>query len=746
MQTIASYFPITDPTLIFFVVLIIILFAPIIMGKLRIPHIIGMVLAGVLVGKYGLNILERDASFELFGSVGLYYIMFLASLELDLDGLRRHLGRTVAFGLLSFAIPLLMTVVASTTLLGYGLTASMLLACIMSSNTLVAYPIISRYGLQRKPSVTLSVGGTMVSLLLALITLAIIVQNCQEQSGGIYWLWFALRFGLYCAGLLWIMPRLTRWFLRSYSDAVMQFIFVMAMLFMSAALAEVVGLEGIFGAFYSGLIMNRYIPHVSPLMNRIEFIGNAIFIPYFLIGVGMLINIRVLFEGGFIIAIVAAITAFGTFGKAAAAYLGGYIFRLPLSSGHMMFGLTSAHAAGAIAMVMVGMKLKGADGGSVITEEMLNGVVIMILFTCIISSIVTEWAARSITLRDNEILDREDNQQAGVKVLVPVKYPEYADRLIQLTALMLPSKNTKGIVGLNVVYDDENMRANQEKGRRLLEQISRQAAASDIPIETQVRIAANIANGIKHAFKEFQCTEIIIGMHTHLEVSTRFWGQFHQSLFNGLNHQIIMARLNQPLSTLRRIEVAVPSKAQYEPGFRQWVERLARMTENLECRIVFHGRVDTLQHVNAYIRNHHPNVRAEYREMAHWNAMPELASTIAQDHLFVVVTARKGTVSYKSAQERLPEELTRYFSGKNLLIIFPDQYGEDKTLSMTFAEPQHQEELSAYDTLRGWFQKHRKDIGAQANRLLTATTKITKKSANSKDNADKQQQEKSKLN
>lgn len=238
----------------------------------------------------------------------------------------------------------------------------------------------------------------------------------------------------------------------------------------------------------------------------------------------------------------------------------------------------------------------------------------------------------------------------------------------------------------------------------MLQQVQEYAAGMDVPVDTQVRVAANIANGIKHAFKEFQASEILIGMHMHESVSAKFWGQFHQSLFNGLNRQIIMARLYQPLNTLRRIIVAVPSRAQYEPGFYRWLERLSRIAENLECRVQFNGRTDTLQMINQFITNRHRNVRASYIDMPHWNELPRLASTIADDHLFLVVTARKGTVSYKTAMERLPMELTKYFKGKNLMIVFPDQYGDDKTI-MTFSQPQHTEELSAYDVLAAWFRK-----------------------------------------
>ena len=329
MPNLTSYFPITDPTLIFLVVLIIILSAPIIMGKLRIPHIIGMVLAGVLVGRYGLNILVRDNSFELFGKVGLYYIMFLASLEMDIEGIRKKSRRFVFFGLATFTAPFVLTYAVSLFGLGYSHQASMLLGCIMASNTLVAYPIVSRYGLQRKPSVALSVGSSMLSLLMALVALAALVALHNGGGGAAFWLLFAVKFAVYCIAVTLVVPRLARWFLRRYSDAVMQFIFVLSILFLCAALSEAIGLEGIFGAFMAGLIMNRYIPHVSPLMNRIEFTGNALFIPYFLIGVGMLINVRLLFAGGAVVWVVAAITLCGTLGKAVAAYVSARLFRLP---------------------------------------------------------------------------------------------------------------------------------------------------------------------------------------------------------------------------------------------------------------------------------------------------------------------------------------------------------------------------------------------------------------------------------
>lgn len=706
MLNLTHYFPITDPTLIFFVVLLIVLFAPIIMGKLRIPHIIGMVLAGIVVGKYGLNILERDSSFELFGKVGLYYIMFLAALEMDMEGMKKNKSRLLIYGLLTCFIPFTLTYFMSIHLLHYSTKASLLLSCIMASNTLIAYPIVSRYGLQQKPSVTLSVGSSMLSLLIALVILAGLVASFGEHDGVLFWVFFATKFAAYCGFMIFLIPRLTRWFLRRYSDAVMQFIFVMAMLFMSAALSQIVGIEGVFGAFFAGLILNRYIPHISPLMNRLEFIGNALFIPFFLIGVGMLINVNLLFQGGHILWVIFCIVFFGTLGKAIAAYAACLGFRLPLSSGHMMFGLTSAHAAGSIAMVMVGMNILIGPNTYLVNDDMLNGVVIMILFTCIISSLLTDWSSQKIILRDKELPEAEDEKKGNdEKILIPVRYPEYADSLMDLALLVRNQKLNRGLVCLNVVYDDKDMRYNQEQGRQLLDHCSQLAAATDVMTQTQVRIAANIANGIKHAFNEFQCSEIIIGMHMHPERSPKFWGEFHQSLFNGLSRQIIMARVIQPLNTIRRIQVAVPSRAEFEPGFYRWLERLSRMAGNLDCRIQFHGRTETLALINEYIQNRHHEVRADYALMNHWNEMPQLAAQISNDHMLVVITARKGTVSYKTALERLPEEITRFFSGTNLMIIFPDQHGDSSGDQLTFAEPQHQEEISAYEAFSQWLRK-----------------------------------------
>lgn len=695
--------PITSPTMVFFTVLIIILFAPIVMSKLRIPHIIGMVLAGIVIGRYGFNILERDSSFELFGRVGLLYIMFLAGLEMDFAGLKRNFRNVGIFGLLTFAIPFVLMYFTGVYLLNYQPLASILLCCIMASNTLIAYPVVTRYGLQKHDVSVLSVGASMLSLLMSLVVVAAVVGAHDGGDDVLFWVFFALKFIGYCVGIFFSIRFLARWFLRRYSDAIMQFIFVLSMMFFSASLCELIGLEGILGAFFSGLILNRFIPDISPLMNRLEFIGNALFIPYFLIGVGMLINVGLLFQGGGIIFTVLCIVVIGTLGKALAAYISCFLLRLPWLSGHFMFGLTSAHAAGGIAIAMIGMNMSGAQGEQVIGGEMLNGVVIMILFTCIISTLITDWASKRIVLNSSDVTGRVE---AGddEKILIPVKYPETCTTLLNLAILMRNRKLNRGLVALNVVYDDDDAEVNQRKGQLLLEGMASRATAVDVRVQTQVRLATNIGNGIKHAFREYDCSEIILGLHVHDNSSRVFWGEFAQSVFNGLSRQIIIARCTQPFSTLRALRVAVPSRAEFEAGFYRWLERLCRLAGGIGCRIVFNGRSDTLGLIRQFIGNRHPHVRAEYVDMPKWQGLVKLAQNTDKDDMLVVVTARRGTVSYKTALERLPEELTKYYLGTNIMIIYPDQYGPAPD-AMTFATAQHTEQLSAYQWIINFFKR-----------------------------------------
>lgn len=698
LEHVFAHLPITDSTWIFLMVLLIILFAPMILRPLKIPYIIGMILAGVVIGPFGFNILARDKSFELFGEVGLNYIMFLAALEMDTRSLFKDVRKYLVFGIATFAIPFAITFIGSRWLLGYSNVQSLLISCILSSNTLIAYPIVSRYGLGRHKSVSLSVGGTMISLLLSLVIVAALsnfwtIKSTNDTNAGLdtlmFWLLFAGKIIAFGGISIYLIPRITRGFLRNFSDPVSQFIFVIAMLILSSVMAEMCGIEGILGAFLAGLILNRYIPKVSTLMNRIEFVGNALFIPYFLIGVGMLINIHSLYNNVSTVNMMIFMVLVGTLGKGIAAYVSARGLKMPWSDGHIMFGLTSAHAAGAIAIIMVGTKLEIAPGTYMIGDEILNGIVVMILVTCIISSFVTEYAAKQIVLQSHDdIIPTAENGSDDEKILILVKDENKAQSLISTAVCTRNQKLNRGLIALNVVYDDANSAQNQREGRELLERLAKNAAGMDVRMQTQSRLATNIANGITHAFKEYDASEIIAGTHPVAEGEViSSYGYVDEQLISQLNRQIIFVNFHQPLSTMRRIQVIVPSKAHFEPGFYRWVERVARMATNLSCRIIFHGKHQVLSLISDYMKRYHRNAAAEYEEMNSWEQLTALPEKMLPDHLVVIVTARKGTVSYQSHFDKLPVYLSKDLVKCNQMVVFPDQYGRPLD-EMTFVNPQ----------------------------------------------------------
>src|SRR3712207_14716 len=384
--------PITDPTWVFFIVLIIILFAPIILGRLRIPHIIGMILAGVLIGEHGFNLLMYDSSFKLFGKEGLYYIMFLAGLEMNMSDFKENRGKAFVLGVLAFALPMILGFISNITILQYGLITSILLASMYASHTLIAYPIVIRYGIARQRSVSIAVGGTAVTDTFTLLVLAVISGLYKGEASEMFWIWLVVKVVFLSFLIIYFFPRIGRWFFRRYSDGVVQFIFVLAMVFLGAGLMEFVGMEGILGAFLAGLVLNRLIPHVSPLMNHLEFVGNALFIPYFLIGVGMIINVHILFGKGDALKVALVMTTMAMLSKWIACWITQKIYKMSAMERELMFGLSNAQAAATLAAVLVGYNIILPGGERLLNDDVLNGTIVLILFTCIISSFVTERA------------------------------------------------------------------------------------------------------------------------------------------------------------------------------------------------------------------------------------------------------------------------------------------------------------------------------------------------------------------
>lgn len=695
--------PITDPTWIFFLVMVIILFAPMVLGRLRIPHIIGMILAGVVVGEYGFNILERDSSFELFGKVGLYYIMFLAGLEMDMEDFKKNRIKALVFGLITFIVPMALGIWSSMDILEYGLTTSILLASMYASHTLIAYPIVSRYGLSRLRSVNITIGGTAVTVTLALLILAVIGGMYKGTLDGMFWVWLVLKVAFLSLLIILLFPRIGRWFFRRYEDNVMQFVFVLAMVFLGGGLMEFVGMEGILGAFLAGLVLNRLIPKLSPLMNRLEFVGNALFIPYFLIGVGMIIDVRTLFTGGEALKVAVVMTVVATFSKWLAAWITQKMFKMRTTERSMMFGLSNAQAAATLAAVLIGNKIEVSPGVPLLNDDVLNGTVVMILFTCIISSVMTERAARKIAINESlEGMDEKPREEENI--LIPVANPDTIENLVSMALIMKDPKRKDGLTALSVINDNNDSEALQEQGRRYLERTAMVAAAADVTVNTVSRFDLNIASGIIHTLKEYNASEVVIGLHRKATLVDSFLGTMTENLLKGMHRQVMIVKCLMPVNTLRRIIVAVPPKAEFEVGFTKWVERLCRMGSQLGCRVHFFANSYTLRCLQGYIEQKHKGVRAEYTELESWDDLLLLTGQVNFDHLLVIVSARPGFISYDSSFERLPMQISKYFNNNSLIVLYPDQYGDPQE-NVSFSDPRHHSESQRYDAVGRWFYK-----------------------------------------
>ena len=695
--------PITDPTWIFLLVLLIILFAPMVLGRLRIPHIIGMILAGVVIGEHGFNILARDSSFELFGKVGLYYIMFLAGLEMNMGDFKKNRGKAVVLGLLAFVIPMALGFITNMTVLKYGFITSVLLASMYASHTLVAYPIVIRYGVSRHRSVSIAVGGTAVTDTLTLLVLAVIGGLFKGESSEMFWLWLVVKVIFLGFLIIFFFPRIGRWFFRKYDDNVMQFIFVLAMVFLGAGLMEFVGMEGILGAFLAGLVLNRLIPHVSPLMNHLEFVGNALFIPYFLIGVGMLIDIKILFGHGDALKVAVVMTTVALASKWIASWLTQKIYKMKAIERELMFGLSNAQAAATLAAVLVGYNIILPSGERLLNEDVLNGTIVLILFTCIISSFATERAARKLAMNEAQ-LDAEDKKNIPEKILIPVANPETIEELINLSLVIRDSKQRNNLMALNVINDNSSSEQLESRGKRNLERAAMIAASADVSLTQISRYDLNIASGIIHTAKEYEVTDVIIGLHRKVNIVDSFFGNLADSLLKGLHREVMIAKFLMPVNTLRRIIIAVPPKAEYEAGFQKWVGHFCRMASILGCRAHFFANEQTLGYLQQLVKNKYGLTMTDFSHLDDWDDLLLLTGQVNYDHLLVIISARRGSISYDTAFEKLPAQLGKYFSNNSLIILYPDQLGEPQE-ALSFSNPRGSNESQHYEKVGKWFYK-----------------------------------------
>lgn len=679
---------VNNPVLIFFIVLVIILFAPLLLNRFKIPHIIGMIVAGIVVGPYGFNVLARDTSFEIFGQVGLLYLMFLAGIEIDMYHLKLNFRRGLGFGLLTFLIPMIAGTLASVWLLHMDWVTSTLLASMYASHTLISYPVVARFGITKTPAVLIAIVGTIIAVIGALLVLAaaVNIHNTGEFSPGDL-LRLLGELAIYCIVILYTYPRITRWFLRTFSDKVTQYVYIMAMVFLASWFAQIIGLEAVLGAFFAGLVLNRYVPNASPLMSRIEFVGNALFIPYFLIGVGMMINVNVIANlDTIIIALNMIVVAIAS--KWLAAWIAQKVYHLKADDRKIMFGLSTAHTAVALAVVTIGYNMIMPDGHRMMDETILNGTVLMILVTCALAPIVTSSAAARIKIQileeDAAEEQKTPRKQKVTNTLIPVANPITAQSLVDLALLIRNPSGRNNLYALHVRND--NSAGSRAVGRNSLDLAEQAAASVDARLTSIERYDLNTVAGVLNTIEERDITEVILGMHRKSTVIDSFFGSKIDQLLKSTNRMMVITRCFIPLNTVMRIVVSVPPKAQYETGFRRWVMCIGNLARQIGCRVIFCCHPEVKPLIRGVLHKERYTIRDEYRDVEEWDDFLLLANRILDDDLFIVVSARRTSVSFSPDMDSMPGFLQKYFSRNNLIVLYPEQFGEEVQLT-TFVDP-----------------------------------------------------------
>lgn len=696
------HFPVTDPILIFALVLFVILFAPLLLDKLHIPHIIGLILAGVVLGENGMGVLKHDMSFELFGAVGLLYIMFLAGLQMDLADFKKNSRKSIFFGLTTFYVPMILGTVSSFFLLqyifshpdtgiqfngnytptGYLILASVLIASMYASHTLISYPIVGRFGVTKNSAVNISLGGTMIATTLSLIILAVIVAMCQGDIDASFWLKFVGSVLIFAFIVGFVYPRVADRFFKRHEDSILQYIFVLAMVFLGGFLAKMASLEPIIGAFMVGLTLNRYIPRISPLMNRLDFVGNAIFIPFFLIGVGMLIDVRSVFMNlnSLIAAFVMSFIA--SFSKFIAAVITRRTYKMSKEEGLMIFGLSNAQAAATLAAVMIGHRIPiGVDvlGHTVflLGDEILNGTIVMILVTCTISSFATEKAARKLVIQQDQLDEKLSDEKLADRILIPLYNPDTLNSLMELSILLKVDKSREPLYALTIANKNAAHLTSEEKAKKLLERAAKIASATDNSVRMMTRFDVNVTSGIVETIRENHITEVVMGLHHKANFADSFLGDKTDNLLKATNQMTLIYHSTQPVSTIKRVVVAVPPRAEFEVGFVKWYDRIKNIAKQIGANVLFYAHKETLDQIQILAERKKFGVPTQFKELDDWEDFLVLTGEVEDNDLFVVISSRKTAMSYNPLFEKLPNYLSKYFNKNSYILLYPDQFDEE---------------------------------------------------------------------
>ncbi|MBX2923282.1 MAG: cation:proton antiporter [Chitinophagaceae bacterium] len=663
-------FPLQDPVPIFVIVLFIILLAPILLRKLRIPSIIGLILAGMAIGDHGFNLVAKG-SIDLFGKAGLLYIMFLAGLELDMEEFKKNRYKSLVFGFFTFIIPMGLGYALCSYVLQFNTMAALLVSSMFATHTLVAYPLASRMGITKNEAVTITVGGTIITDTAVLLILAIITGSFEGELNQQFWLKLSISFLLFAGAILFAFPLVGRWFFKKIKDdQTTHFVFVLAMVFLAALLAELAGVEGIIGAFLAGLALNQLIPHTSPLMNRIEFAGNAIFIPFFLISVGMLVDLRVLLKGNMALLIAGTLTVMALSTKWLAAFITQKIFGYTNVQRNVMFGLSASHAAATIAVILIGYNMK------IIDENVLNGTIILILMTCMIGSFVTANAGKKLAIVESNRMPDVVNIQE--RILIPVNSSEMTDRLLDFAVMINMPPQKSPVYMLTVMQDEERLKEKVVLNNKNMERAVKHGAETETKVQVVTRVDLNMANGIARAVKEMLISDVVMEWPEKSNTTTGFlfnslFGTTTQNVLDSVWETLFICRLGFPINTTKRMVLLLTRNAEYEIGFAHWVKRMVSLSKQAGLRMVLCCSAATQKAFEKEVQKARSSVEISFKRFEILEDFQQLSRDISSSDLIVAVSARKGTISYHSYMESMAARLVKNFPKSNFILLYPEQ-------------------------------------------------------------------------
>lgn len=663
---------ITNPVLIFAFIMFVILLAPVIFTRLRLPGIVGLIFSGIIIGPHALGIIKADASLELFSSVGLIYIMFLAGLEINLNEFNRQRRSSITFGSFTFLFPMIIGTLGARYLFSYSWTTSLLLASMFASHTLIPYPIISRLSLNRERSVIATVGGTIFTDTAALIILAVIAEKVTADLSAIFWvrqgfllvalIWFAL----------WLLPRIAYSFFKILTpDGGSEFILTLGLVFFTAYCAHLAGVEPIIGAFFAGLSLSRLISEQSPLKNRLEFVGNALFIPFFLISVGMLVNLQVMFSEWAVWKISLFMIMCGVVCKFLAATVFAKLMRYSSDERSLIFGLSVNQAAATLAAVIVGLRL------GIFAESVLNGTILMIFVTCVIGPWFTEKYGQRLaraTLKAASVSPHADE-----KIMVAVSQDDSAELLTDVALSVRKPDSKEPIMPLYVIQEGIDVDQKISLGEKILGGVVARIVSADVPVSPVSRIDINISGGILRSLKQYQASVMVLGAVPRRGANLRaFLFDVTDKVCEESEQLVFLSQLVSPLNIGKSVYLFIPPMMEGQKGFSRAMESITHLAVANKLGLHVVSMPETVEQAKKILRKKTAlqvsfSVLEKWRDMSAWLQNSDMSEADS----IIVMAVRKGRLGWQPSVRRVFYSLGAEFPSNNIFLVYPgDSFSE----------------------------------------------------------------------